>query len=257
MKGVLRIFSRRWLLATVIVVVGVALCRRLGIWQLQGVEQRRAFNSRVEGQINQAPLELSGEALQADLYNMEYRQAVATGTYDHAQQIAIANQSHGNEWGVHLVTPLVIAGTQQAILVDRGWIPGSAYQSGDWSQYDEPGTVQVRGVLRRPQTRADWGRRSDPTLGPEETFRTAWNFVNVNELAKQVSYPLLPAYLQEAPDPQWTDLPYRSQPEIELTEGPHMGYALQWFTFATLLGVGYPFFIRRQERAPRQRPQYD
>jgi surfeit locus 1 family protein len=257
MKGILHIFSRRWLLATVLVVAGVALCVRLGIWQLQRLDQRRAFNGRVEAQIDQAPLALTSEALQADLYNMEYRQVVVTGKYDHTQQIAIANQSWGNEWGVDLVTPLVISGTQQAILVDRGWIPGNAYQSGDWSQYDEPGIVEVRGVLRRPQTHADFGRRTDPTLGPDEPRRSAWNFVNIEELSKQTSYPLLSAYLQEAPDPQWTSMPYRSQPKIELTEGPHMGYALQWFTFATLLGVGYPFFIRRQERAPRGQQLYD
>jgi hypothetical protein len=28
-----------------------------------------------------------------------------------------------------------------------------------------------------------------------------------------------------------------------------MGYAIQWFTFATILGLGYPFFIRKQERS--------
>jgi surfeit locus 1 family protein len=39
-------------------------------------------------------------------------------------------------------------------------------------------------------------------------------------------------------------IPY--QPAIELTEGPHFGYALQWFTFATILLVGYPFYLRKQ-----------
>jgi surfeit locus 1 family protein len=39
-------------------------------------------------------------------------------------------------------------------------------------------------------------------------------------------------------------IPY--QPEIELTEGPHFGYALQWFTYALILVLGYPFYVRRQ-----------
>jgi surfeit locus 1 family protein len=47
-------------------------------------------------------------------------------------------------------------------------------------------------------------------------------------------------------------LPYRTQPKLELSEGPHMGYAMQWFTFAALLGIGYPFFIKRQERRTRE-----
>jgi surfeit locus 1 family protein len=54
-------------------------------------------------------------------------------------------------------------------------------------------------------------------------------------------------YVQQAPDESWSNLPNRTQPDIEITEGPHMGYAIQWFGFAALLGFGYPFFLRRQE----------
>ncbi len=50
-------FSRRWFLATILVVVGVAVNIRLGIWQLDRLEQRRAFNTRVLAQINQPLLE--------------------------------------------------------------------------------------------------------------------------------------------------------------------------------------------------------
>ena len=30
-------------------------------------------------------------------------------------------------------------------------------------------------------------------------------------------------------------------------EGSHFGYALQWFTFAVILFVGYPFYLKKQE----------
>jgi hypothetical protein len=48
-------------------------------------------------------------------------------------------------------------------------------------------------------------------------------------------------------------MPYRALPELDLTEGPHLGYAVQWFIFASLLGVGYPIYVRREEF--RQQPQ--
>lgn len=248
MNGLLRPFSRRWRLATLLVIAGAGLCVRLGMWQLDRLEQRRAFNGRVQEQINQPPLTLSGDALQQDLYNMEYRQVVVRGKYDHTQEIALSNQYWENQWGVHLITPLLISDEQQAILVDRGWIPGAEYQTQDWSKYREPGEVVVRGILRRPHSKAELGGRTDPTPIPGDTLRKTWNFVNIEQLARQISYPLLPAYIQQAPDPTWNGLPYRSQPELELSEGPHMSYALQWFTFAILLIVGYPYFIRRQER---------
>jgi len=250
MKVLLRMFSRRWLLATILVVGGVALCVRLGIWQIDRLEQRRTFNNRVLAQIDQPGLLLAGDALKADLYNMEYRKVDAMGEYDFSQQVAIRNQVWNNQWGVHLVTPLVIAGSggKVAVLVDRGWIPAESYQSGDWSGYNEAGTITVHGVLRRPMDRAEMGSRTDPTPVPGAAPLKSWNFVNIKAIQQQSSYALLPVYIQQAPDPAWISLPYRSQPEIEITEGPHMGYAIQWFSFATLLGVGYPFFIRRSER---------
>ncbi|MFM8319827.1 MAG: SURF1 family protein [Chloroflexota bacterium] len=247
MSVVWRLFSRRWRFATLLVILGAALCVRLGIWQLDRLEQRRAFNSRVTAQLGQPPLKLEGQALQADLYNMEYRQVEARGQYDFSQEITILNQVNGSEWGVHLVTPLVLEGSPQAVLVDRGWIPAADYQSGAWSKYAEPGQVTVRGVLRRPRQAAEVSGRADPTPSPGQALR-AWNFVNIPAIARQTSHPLLGAYIQQAPDPSWSGLPARSQPEIEITEGPHMGYALQWFTFAAILGLGYPFFVRRQER---------
>lgn len=255
MSRMLRFFNRRWLPATVIVVLGVALCVRLGIWQLERLETRRAFNTRVQAQLDRPPLTLTNATANADVYDQEYRMVIVTGTYDHSQEIAIINQASGNEWGVHLVTPLVIEGSNQAVMVDRGWIPAVDYQNGAWSRYQEPGMVTVEGVFRRPQIKADWGGRTDPPLSAEEDFRKSWNFVNLGELSKQVAHPLLNAYIQQAPDPAWTGLPRRSQPKIELTEGPHMGYALQWFTFAALLGIGYPFFVSRQERRKAVLPE--
>jgi surfeit locus 1 family protein len=251
-----RMFSRRWILATILVVCGMAVLARLGIWQLDRLAQRRAFNARVEAQINQPVLDLNagltGAAVAGgDLPPMEYRQVVVVGDYDFSQQIALRNQVRDNQWGVDLITPLHIQGSDQTVLVDRGWIPSTDFEAGNWGKYDEPGLVTVRGVIRQSQSKPDIGQRSDPPLAPGQTRLDAWNFVNVSRINQQVRYPLLPVYIQQAPDPAWTSLPARSQPVLDLTEGPHQSYAIQWFSFALLLGLGYPFFIRRQETLHR------
>jgi surfeit locus 1 family protein len=250
----LRMFSRRWLLATILVVVGVAINIRLGIWQLDRLEQRRAFNSRVLAQINQPVLELSGDGLNEDLVNMEYRKVVVTGEYDLANEVALRNQAWGNRPGFHLLTPLRIQGSDQVILVDRGWVPVEDGDFDRWAAYPEPGIVEVHGILRASQSAPDYGQRSDPVPAEGEAPLKAWYFANVEAIAQQVPYPLLPAYVQQAPDPSLEGMPYRTQPDLDLTEGPHQSYALQWFSFAVILGVGYPFFIRRQERKSLGKP---
>ena len=246
MRMLLKPFTRRWLLTTVLVIAAAAAMVRLGVWQLDRLAQRRAFNNRVLAQVDQPALNLNSDQGASDLVNMEYRKVTVTGQYDFSQQVALRNQAHDQRWGVDLITPLKIAGSERFVLVNRGWIPSDDYTNTDWSQYDEAGTVTVSGVIRRSQDRPDFGRRSDPTPAPGQRL-DAWNFANVQGIGRQVPYTLLPIYIQEAPDPAWTALPYRSQPQLDLSEGPHMGYAIQWFAFAAILVCGYPFFIRKQE----------
>ena len=242
-----RTLSRRWWKTSLLVILAMGVMARLGVWQLDRLAQRRAFNARVEAQINQPLFGLRDAGLKADLEAMEYREVRAVGEYDFSWEVALRNQAWNNRSGVHLITPLRIANSDQVILVDRGWIPYEEYAVGNWEKFSEPGVSVVKGVIRRSQEKADFGWRTDPTPAPGEARLTAWNLVNVARIGEQLPYPILPVYIQQTPELGWEGLPYRSQPEVELSEGPHLGYALQWFTFAAVLGIGYPFYIRREE----------
>ena len=57
----LKMFQRKWLLLTLLVFAGTALCIRLGIWQLDRLEQRRAFNAQYESARAQSVLDLNQE----------------------------------------------------------------------------------------------------------------------------------------------------------------------------------------------------
>ncbi|HNO84442.1 MAG TPA: SURF1 family cytochrome oxidase biogenesis protein, partial [Anaerolineales bacterium] len=74
-----------------------------------------------------------------------------------------------------------------------------------------------------------------------------WNNLDVENMSAQFPYPILGVYIQPNVEPVDEVPPIPYQPIIELTEGSHFGYALQWFTFATILFVGYPFYLRKQE----------
>ncbi|HBY92393.1 MAG: SURF1 family protein [Ardenticatenaceae bacterium] len=247
------LFGRQWWWTTLLVIVAVAVMARLGTWQLDRLAQRRAFNARVSAQLNQPPLMLTAGTLGVDLTEMEYRSVVVAGRYDRSQEVALRNQVWGNQLGVHLLTPLVIEGSDRAVLVDRGWIPFEDWPPKQADQFAEPGTVEVHGVIRRSRSRSDFGGLFDPAPPPGER-RLTWTQPNVALIDAQVSYPLLPVYIQQAPDPAWTSLPYRSQPELDLSEGPHLGYAIQWFLFAAILGIGYPIYVRQQSQQRAARP---
>jgi surfeit locus 1 family protein len=241
-------FRRKWLISTLLVFAGTALCIRLGIWQLDRLEQRRAFNVRFEAARAQPLLDLNREQ-PADIAEMEWRSVEVSGEYDFANQVAVRNQYYGNEYGYHLLTPLRFDG--QAVLIDRGWIPAEGNSApAAWHKYDEAGTVDVSGQIRLGQGKPAIGGVPD-ALPEDGTRLEVWNNADIARIADQMPYPVLPAYIQPEADANDTEPPIPFQPQIELTEGPHFGYALQWFTFATILFVGYPFYLRKQETGPK------
>lgn len=235
-----------------LVIAATLVLARLGIWQLDRLEQRRAFNAQVTAARAQSVLDLNAEQ-PWDLATMEWRPVQIVGTYDFENQIAIRNQYYGEQYGYHLLTPLRFDGAQRelsqgtAVLVDRGWIPADGNPTPeDWRKYDEAGEVMVFGQIRLGSGKPAIGGVAD-ALPADGSRLTLWNNADVAQVAGQLPYPILPIYIQVNADETDTDPPIPFQPELELTEGPHFGYALQWFTFATLLFVGYPFFVRKQE----------
>jgi surfeit locus 1 family protein len=225
----------------------MALMLRLGIWQLDRFEQRQAFNNHYFEQIEKPPYELSSETLDQDLETMAYREITVSGRYDHSNEVAIRNQSWENQPGVHLLTPLIISGSNHAVLVDRGWIPLDVYQSGNWQDFSETDPVIVNGIIRLSQTQPTLGGRPDPTPKPGETIK-AWNFVDTETISTQIPYPLITIYIQQSPDLNRDRLPYPSLPEIEITDGPHLSYAIQWFAFTVILGGGYLILLHRENQ---------
>lgn len=232
-------FSPKWLLTTLLVFIGTAVCIRLGIWQLDRLEGRRAFNTQVESMRAAEQLDLNVNT-PADITSMEWRAVTVTGEYDFENQVALRNQYYGNQYGYHLITPLRYNGT--VVLVNRGWIPADA----DWREFDEPGPVTVTGQIRLGQGKPAFGGVAD-ALPADGGPLNVWNNLDVAMMSAQFSYPILEVFVQPDVDEDDTVPPIPYQPEIELTEGSHFGYALQWFTFATILFVGYPFYLRKQD----------
>jgi surfeit locus 1 family protein len=240
-----KMFSLSWLFTTLLVFAGTALCVRLGIWQLDRLDQRRAFNKQVETMRAATTLDLN-KNLPADIASMEWRAVTITGEYDFENQVVLRNQYNGDQYGYHIITPLLFTGG--AVLVDRGWIPADGNSAPtDLRKYDELGRVNLTGQIRLGQSKPAFGGVADPPLSPGQTRLAAWNNLDVERISKQIPYPILSVYIQPNSEDVNSAPPIAYQPEVDLTEGSHFGYALQWFAFATILFFGYPFYLRKQK----------
>lgn len=242
------LLSRQWLLTTLLVLAATAIMVRLGIWQLDRLTQRREFNARAMAWVNGPELALAGAALEEDLYNMEYRPVRLRGEYLFENQVLLRNQQSGTRLGMILLTPMRLDDGSGLMLVARGWIPQKDGDISRWSAYDQPGPQEVAGVLRRSEPRASIGSLPNPTLMPGEARLLQWYSVDVGRIASENNLPLLAdVYVQVLPTTDSSgSLPQPLALELEISEGSHAGYAGQWFTFAAILLIGYPVFVRRQ-----------
>jgi cytochrome oxidase assembly protein ShyY1 len=234
----------RWILGHVLVVLLVVVMVNLGFWQLGRLEEKRDRNDQITSRQEEpvVPVQdvMDPDTPQDEVDQLVYRRVSATGTYLTDQQVVVRNRSFEGAPGEWVLTPVLLEdGT--AVGVSRGWqnIETPAERSAPPS-----GEVQVEGYVQATQERGSFGP-TDPEDGTVETLAR----VDVQRLQQQVDEPLLPGWVQLVEqDPEQDEPLPVPVPLPELDEGPHLGYAGQWFLFCVVAVVGWIAIIRRAAR---------
>ena len=226
------------------VVVALAIVFiNLGFWQLRRLEERRLENIVGESRFEAEPVDLGLllDASGAEQDTLEFRRATATGVFQPEDEVLIRSQVHQGVAGFHVVTPLLGEGGI-AVLVNRGWVPLDVDEVPATAAPPPDGPVSVTGWVRPTQTRGALGP-SDPGEGRLVTMSR----VDIDRIQQQVPYEIDPVYLTLLDDLDG-DLPIPAPSPSFEDEGPHLAYAIQWFSFALIGLVGYFFLMRRAAR---------
>ena len=222
-----------------ITIVFSVTCISLGFWQLRRLAWRRALNAEVVARLNQPPVSI--DSLPRDSAGMHYRQVIVRGTYDYAHQIVLADRTRNGSPGVDIVTPVRMAGNDTALLVTRGWIYAPDGVTADLTKWREADSVNAIGYVR-PLSVPYAG---SPTLAEHPG---AYRWIDLHALRASIPYPVYPLSVILEGDTASTAAAARSTPPRipppPLDEGPHMSYAIQWFSFAAIAIVGSFFFFR-------------
>lgn len=211
-----------------IAVLFAALFVRLGFWQIERLRERQAYNEPIEARAGLAPV--ARESLPRDLAAARHRRVRLTGKYDYAHEIVLTLRSREGSPGVHLLTPLRLAGSDTAVLVNRGWIYAADGTSADTKPWREPDPVDAVGYVRLLEA-------DDTTSARTTARRDGVRRPHLATIASMLPYPVAPYYVvlsSPGSDPERT--PPRV-PAPTLDEGSHRSYAVQWFTFA-LIAIG-------------------
>ena len=231
----------KWIVGHLLAVVAIVVFVAMGFWQLRRLADRQAFNELLTERATATarPLvEVMGEFdTQEDL---ELRSVEITGGYVPAEELILLARSHNGLSGHHVLTPLYLE-DGSAVIIDRGWV-GIDLDRPGLAEFAPPGgDVTVSGVLRKTETRGSFGP-IDPASGTLERVAR----VDLDRIDQQVAADLLPVYVQllsQQPE-QEGGLPI-TVPLPAPSEGPHRGYAVQWFLFTGVVIVGYPILLRR------------
>jgi cytochrome oxidase assembly protein ShyY1 len=229
---VLRLFlTPRWLGLLCLTVAAATVMVFLGRWQWGRYELRSDINARIAAGATAEPVPYSAGV-------KEWTRVSVTGEFDSNLEILVRNRTVAGKNGYEVLTPLLLTdGT--AVLVDRGWVP--PHPSGPVEKPAVPpapgGTVTVTGRVRAAER--------DPKV---ELRDGQWQArrVGVPEIAAKLPYRVAPAYVTA--DDESTDLV--PVPVGRENDWLNLGYAVQWWIFASGLFFAYFWLLRREHRQP-------
>ena len=234
----------RWLAGLGLVILVAVSFSWLGLWQLDRLDQRHAYEDLVAERLAAPASPLVDVLAAPSLDDVRFRRVVAEGTFDPAHEVILYGRTQFGQTGNHVLTPLLLEdGT--AVAVDRGWVPLSDDDPPLADAAPPSGRVRVTGVLFPSE--ADGGDGAGDGNG--DGRRTTFTRLDLPALASQLPYPLAPAYLLlGSQDPAQADLPHIAPLPDAGQSPPHLSYAIQWFTFATIAVVGFAILVRREHR---------
>jgi len=219
-----------------------AACASLGFWQLARLDSRRDFNQILARRLAVPPVEVS--RLPADTANARYRRATIAGTYDYANEFVLMSRTRQGSPGVNIVTPVRIAGSDTAVLVNRGWVYAPDAMTVDLRKWREKDSVAGIGYVATFPPPRD-GNAASPSRP------NAYRWLDYRVLKNRLPFPIAPYHLVLAADttPVPRDLPQSNPPRLPapmMDQGPHLSYAFQWFSFATISIIGTYLLLRRK-----------
>ena len=213
-----------------------------GFWQLDRLHQVGEQNAVMKARraLPVAGLATVARPSDASAPAALQRRVVVTGRYDVTHQAFEFNELDGQP-GVDVLTPLITP-DGSAVMVDRGWVPAQPPQQSLPVASDPPAGPDVRVdgyVLPGGE-----GGSATVTGGLIQLTR-----INLELMQPHVPYDLYPVFVRlQTQDPaQPTGLP-RPSPPPALDEGPHLSYAIQWFTFTAIGLIGWPILLRKAAR---------
>lgn len=224
-------FHFRWvpfIAAAIVVSVGLSL----GNWQLSRAEQKRALQQQMMARAEFEPINLN--ALPENHISEEFRRITAEGEFISSWAVYLENRPYQGKAGFYLLMPFKLSGSEQSVLVLRGWFPRDAMD-----RERIPEIALPKGVIRiEGRVRASTGKLMQ--LGEAAVLQPgviAQN-VDVAEFARASKLSLPNFIIEQSSDT--ADGLVRDWPMPSVGIDKHNAYAFQWYGLSMVAAL---FFL--------------
>ena len=237
--------ARFWVLTTAAILV-TALTFSLGQWQLRRAAQKQNLQLAIEAQSNQLILNERDLALEKNSLAVVHRRATLKGIWRAEHTVFLDNRQMNGKSGFIAITPLVLEGTKEVILVQRGW---SLRNFADRTQLPDiqtpAGPVTVRGRIAPPPSKLYEFKGA-------ESGRIRQN-IDIQAFSHEIDLPLMSVSVIQTGPANEGLLRDWAAPNVGIDK--HYGYAFQWFGLCALMVGLYVWFqIINPWRAKRKLP---
>jgi surfeit locus 1 family protein len=229
---------RFWLLTSAALAVAGGTFS-LGQWQLGRADEKETAQAAIAS--SQTLPALDERALLAALTApsagagsaASYRRVLLQGVWQPAHTVYLDNRPMGGRSGFWVLTPLVLQGSTQAVLVQRGWVPRDFLDRTRLPPVTTPaGVVSIEGRMAPPPSRLYAFKGEDTGLLRQN--------LDMNAFRLETGLPLLDgSVLQTGPASEGL---LREWAPPALGVEKHHGYAFQWFALCTLVLGLYAWF---------------
>ena len=219
--------SFRFLVPSFLILATIVFLMSLGFWQLDRADQKRTIEASIQ-KANTGVIELIVN--QNELLSKEYYEVRLQGSYISDKQFIYDNQIVDQVSGYYVLTPFVLKGQPNAVLVNRGFIPWNGSRDKladiDVDSASREIKVQVSNPIKRIELKTSDISNQFPVL------IQAIDFDVIEEIAS-TSFVDIVGLL----DPSSADGFVRKWEPYTGSIEKHIGYAIQWFLMAFVLGI--------------------
>lgn len=267
---------------TIAAALTVSATISLGRWQLSRAAQKEALQASIDAEKLKPPLTQAEFLALGKASEAMHRSVRLRGLWLTPQTVYLDNRQMHGVPGFYVLTPFALEGTEQTVMVQRGWIQRNFVDRTKLGAVETPaGIVEVTGLIEPPPSHLlELGSAAGPAPAPAPAPAAS----APAEAASAPAAPAAAAPVAEGYSPirqnldleafrAETKLPLRT--DVSLQQGGpaseglqrdwpapalglerHYGYAFQWFGLSALVVILYVWFqfitpLRRARRRAR------